>query len=47
MSLQDAVLEVYQTPEEQEQERYNVAHPTDPQDLINRIQRGAYIATLD
>jgi hypothetical protein len=44
-----AILDFYQTPEEREQDasRYTVAHPNDPQDLINRIQRGAYIASLD
>ena len=42
-----AILEMYPTQEEIESDRYYVAHPTDTEDLIMRIQRGALLAAYD
>lgn len=47
MTLQQAIKELYPTLEEEEQDRYYVAHPDNTSDIIRRIQRGAYISATE
>jgi hypothetical protein len=42
-----AILEMYPTAEEIEQDSYHVDNAYSTQDLINRIQRGALLAAYD
>lgn len=47
--LEEAILEVYQTESERDNDTvtYPFANPYSTRDLIARVQRGAYIASLD